>query len=133
MMAALILVASLVALLQFFVSYCRSLIAASMKHPLSPEVQDVTGITGVAAGEDYARVVQLLQLCPDRPEDRGGMKAVGAYFGLLGLLRSTVARLVPAWAAWTDSERAQCTYFAAVTLDRRIAFSRDLFAQQMDT
>ena len=133
MMAALILVASVVALLQFFVSYCRSLIAASMKHPLSPEVQDVTGITSVAAGEDFARVVQLLQLCPDRPEDRSGMQAVGAYFGLLGFLRSTAARFVPSWIAWTDTERAQCTYFAAVTLDRRIAFSRDLYAQQMDT
>jgi hypothetical protein len=29
-------------------------------------------------------------------------------------------------------ERGQCTYFAAVTLDRRIAFSRDMLAQQMD-
>ena len=133
MMAALIFVASLVALLQFFVSYCRSLIAASMRHTLSAEVQDVTGISSAAVGEDFPRVVQLLQLCPDRPEDRGGMKAVGAYFSLLGFLRATLARFVPSWLAWTDAERAQCTYFAAVTLDRRIAFSRDLFAQQMDT
>ena len=42
MMAAIILVCSVVFLLQFFVSYCRSLIAASIKHPLSAEVQDVT-------------------------------------------------------------------------------------------
>ena len=41
MMAALFLVCSIVFLLQFFVSYCRSLIAASVKHELSAEVRDV--------------------------------------------------------------------------------------------
>jgi hypothetical protein len=41
--------------------------------------------------------------------------------------------MVPSLAAWTESERGQCTYFAAVALDRRIAFSRDMFAQQMES
>lgn len=133
MMAAIILVCSVVFLLQFFVSYCRSLIAASIKYPLSAEVQDVTGIRSTAAGEDFARVVQLLQLCPDRPEDRSGIQAVGAYFNLLGFVRSTVARMMPSLRAWTETERGQCTYFAAVTLERRIAFSRDMFAQQLES
>jgi hypothetical protein len=133
MMAAIILVFSVVFLLQFFVSYCRSLIAASIKHPLSAEVQDVTGIKNTATGEDFARVVQLLQLCPDRPEDRSGVQAVGAYFGLLGFVRSTIARMIPSLRTWTDRERGQCTYFAAVTLERRIAFSRDMFAQQLES
>jgi hypothetical protein len=134
MMAALILVFSLAALLQFFVSYCRSLIAASAKQPLSAEVQDVTGIKSHAAtGDDFARVIQLLQLCPDRPEDRNGIQAIGTYFSLLGILRSTVARIIPSLLAWTEMERGQCTYFAAVTLDRRIAFSRDMFAQQLES
>jgi len=133
MMAGIILVCSVVFLLQFFVSYCRSLIAASIKHPLSPEVQDVTGIKNAATGDDFARVVQLLQLCPDRPEDRSGVQAVGAYFSLLSFVRDTIARLVPALSAWTETERGQCTYFAAVTLERRIAFSRDMFAQQIES
>jgi hypothetical protein len=115
------------------VSYCRSLIAASIKQPLSAEVQDVTGIKSSASGEDFARVVQLLQLCPDRPEDRNGVQAIGAYFGLLGFVRSTVARLIPTLRTWTERERGQCTYFAAVTLERRIAFSRDMFAQQLES
>jgi hypothetical protein len=34
--------------------------------------------------------------------------------------------------AWTDSERGLCAYFAAVALERRISFSRDMLAQQMD-
>src|SRR2546425_3364955 len=85
MMAAVILVVSLAALLQFFISYCRSLIAASAKQPLSVEVQEVTGITTGARGEDYPRVMQLLQLCPERPQDRGEVRAVKGYFQLLQL------------------------------------------------
>ena len=96
-MATLIFILSALALLQFFISYCRSLIAACIRQPLSAEVRDVTGIPNTAAGEDFARVIQLLDLCPERPEERG-----------------------------------QFTYFAAVTLDRRIAFSRDMLAQQID-
>ena len=42
MMAAFIFVVSLVIFLQFFVFYCRSLIAVSSKQALSPEVQEVT-------------------------------------------------------------------------------------------
>ena len=133
MMAGIILVCSVVFLLQFFVSYCRSLIAASIKHPLSAEVQDVTGIRNRAGGEDFARVVQLLQLCPDRPEDRSGIQAIGAYFNLLGFVRATFAKIVPSLLAWTETERGQCTYFAAVALERRIAFSRDMFAQQLES
>ncbi len=115
MMAGVIFVFSAAALLQFFISYCRSLIAASSKQVLSAEVKDVTGIQSFASGDDFKRVMQLLQLCPERPEDR-----------------STLARLVPSMRAWTESERGQCAYFAAVALERRISFSRDMLAQQMD-
>jgi hypothetical protein len=132
MMPAFIFVCSVTLLLQFFVSYCRSIIAASARQPLSREVQDVTGIQKAASGEDYSRVIQLLHLCPENPSDRTRLQAVGAYFGMLNFLRSTVASLKPSWKAWTDLERAHCAYFAAVALDRRIAFSRDMLAQQLD-
>jgi hypothetical protein len=133
MMAGIIFVCSVTFLLQFFVSYCRSLIAASAKQPLSREVQDVTGISDGASGDDFARVLQLLHLCPDSPEDRTRVRAIGAYFGMLNVFRSTVAKFTPALRAWTDFERAQCAYFAAVALERRIAFSRDMLAEQMDS
>jgi hypothetical protein len=133
MMPAFIFVCSITLLLQFFVSYCRSLIAASARQPLSREVQDVIGIQKIASGEDFPRVVQLLHLCPESPDDRSRLQAVGAYFGMLNFLRSTIAQLMPALRSWTEVERAHCTYFAAVTLERRIAFSRDMLAQQMDS
>jgi hypothetical protein len=133
MMAAIILLISLATLLQFFVSYCRSLIATSSRAILSPEVQDVTGLQKSASGDDFARVIQLLHLCPERPEDRSGVQAIGTYFGILGFLHATVAKLMPSLQAWTERERGHCAYFAAVALDRRIAFSKTLLAQQMDT
>ena len=132
MMAGVIFVFSAAALMQFFISYCRSLIAASSKQVLSAEVKDVTGIQRTASGEDFVRVIQLLQLCPERPEDRNSVQAIGAYFKLLNLLRSTVAKIVPSMKSWTDLERGHCAYFAAVALERRISFSRDMLAQQMD-
>jgi len=132
MMAGIILVCSVVLFLQFFVFYCRSLIAVSSKQALSPEVKDVTGIQRTASGEDFKRVMQLLQLCPERPEDQNGIQAISAYFKLLNFLRSTVARLVPSMRDWTETERGQCACFAAVALERRISFSRDMLAQQMD-
>jgi hypothetical protein len=131
-MATLIFILSAAALLQFFISYSRSLIAASIKQPLSAEVRDVTGIANSASGNDFARVLQLLELCPERPEERGRIRAISAYFELLTAVRSTVARIIPTLMAWTEMERGQCAYFAAVTLDRRIAFSRDMLAQEID-
>lgn len=133
MMAAIILACSVIFLLQFFVSYCRSLISASVKESLSEEVREVAGIGRDASADDFARVVQLLHLCPERPEERGEIKAVGVYFRALGLIRATVARLAPSVQGWADMERGQCTHFAAVVLGRRIMFSRNLLAQQMDT
>ena len=133
MMAGFIFVVSVVIFLQFFVFYCRSLIAVSAKQPLSPEVQEVTGIQRAASGDDFNRVMQLLHLCPERREDRKGIQAIGAYFHLLNFVASTVARLIPSMKSWTDSERAQCTYFAAIALERRISFSREMLAQQMDS
>jgi hypothetical protein len=132
MMAGFILVCSIVLLLQFFVSYCRSLIAASAKQALSPEVRDVAGIPRAVSGEDFVRVMQLLQLCPEPPEDRSSVQAIGAYFRLLSFLRGTLARMIPSMHAWTESERGHCAYFAAVALERRIAFSRGMLAQQME-
>jgi len=130
MMASLIFVVSVVTLLMFFVSYCRSLMASSARHMLSKEVRDVTGIPASASGRDFLRVMQLLQLCPERPEDRSGLQAVGAYFKILGLVQSSVARLVPSLQTWAEHERAGCATYAVVTLDRRIAFSREVLAQQ---
>jgi hypothetical protein len=130
MMASLIFVVSVVTLLMFFVSYCRSLMASSSRHPLSREVRDVTGIPALPTGKDFVRVTQLLQLCPERPEDRPGLRAVNLYYDILNLVQNSIARLIPSLREWTEQELAGCASFAVVVLDRRIAFSREILAQQ---
>lgn len=130
MIAALIFLASLATLWMFFVSYCRSLMASSSRHPLSAEVKDVTGIHTVASAGDYKRVMQLLQLCPDRQEDRNELQAVSIYHSFLTATRRMFAWIVPALRPWAEHEQAGCAYFAAVALDRRIAHNREMLAQQ---
>jgi hypothetical protein len=131
-MASLIFAVSVVTLLMFFVSYCRSLMASSSRHALSSEVRDVTGIAVVPTGKDFIRVTQLLQLCPERPEDRPGLQAVRMYFNILNFFQNTIARLIPSLQEWTEHELAGCAGFAVVVLDRRIAFSREILLQQDD-
>jgi hypothetical protein len=134
MMASIgILVFSLLTLFMFFVSYCRSLMASSARHQLSEEVRDVAGIKNPASAGDYTRITQLLQLCPERPEDRTGLRAVSVYYGFLDLAQHTLSRIVPSVREWLEREQAGCAYFAAVTLDRRISFSRELLAQQVES
>ena len=132
MIAALIAVISLAALLQFFISYCRSVIAASSKVELSEQVREVAGIASQPpSGEEFRRLLQLVRLCPDRGDDRIELGFVGAYYLLLNAVRGLSAAIAPAVAGWAEQERDGCSYFAAVALDRRISYSRELLAQQM--
>lgn len=132
MIAALILVISVAALLQFFVSYCRSLIAAYSHVELSEEAREVTGIQNRRVrGDDFRRLLQLVGLCPEPGDDKLEIPAVRAYYNLLSLVRVAIGWLAPTVAQWAEQEREGCSYFAAVELDRRIAHSRDLMAQQV--
>lgn len=131
MIAALICVFSLGLLLQFLVSYCRSVLASSGRVELSERVREVAGMgrRSVAAG-DFERFLQLVQLCPENDADQTELRAVGAYYSLLHILGRVSSVLVPRVAAWTEQERQNCSHFAAVALDRRISHNRGLFAEQ---
>ncbi len=126
MMASVILIFSLATLFMFFVSYCRSLMASSAKHVLSEEVRDVTGIQNSAEGQDFTRVLQLLQLCPGSSREFGGLSAVKFYYSFVTMVRGIVS--MQSIREWAEREQAGCAYFAAVTLDRRIAFNREILA-----
>lgn len=131
MIAALILVVSAVALVQFFLSYCRALVATYRKWELSDEVRQVAGIRGAALpAEEFPRLLQLVRLCPES-DDLLEIRSVRWYFSVLSFLRLTLSRLIPALRAWVEQEQQGCAYFAAVALDRRIAHSRDLVSQQL--
>lgn len=121
MIAMLILVFSVVALLHFFVSYCRSLVAVYSEVPISEEALQWVEIEGRAfSGQEFRRIVRLIHLCPEQGDDRLEVTAVRAYYLLLSLVH-LVRRMSPvSTLTWLRTERAACARFAAVALDRRI-------------
>lgn len=130
--AAFICVVSVSAFLQFFISYCRSILASGRKVALSDRVREITGLSSDAAviPDDFHRLLQLLHLCPERADDQTEIRAVSTYYSLLRVIGKASKALLPKIAHWAEQERRNCSYFAAVVLDRRISFSRELFTQQ---
>lgn len=132
MIAAFICAVSLAFLLQFFVAYSRSVIAAYQKSELSEQVREVAGIEGEQIrSEQFGQLVQLVRLCPQKSDDQSDLAVVRVYYQMMGWLGALARRLAPGVRKWAEGERINCTYFVAVALDRRIAYSRALLAQQM--
>jgi hypothetical protein len=131
MITAIIFVISLLTLLQFFVSYCHSVIAASRRQELSEQAREISGITSGTMGEgQFERLLQLLALCPEPGGDTNQVRALATYFDLLGLVRMLLSWAAPAASQWIESERGGCAYVAAVALDRRISHTRMMMAEQ---
>jgi hypothetical protein len=131
MIPMLIFVISIMMLLQFFVSYSRSLIAESQGHELSEQAREICGLTAEAVTVDqFRRLEQLIALCPEPGGDRFEVRAVALYFRLVGLVQITLSWTIPSAAQWIEAERGGCAYAAAVALDRRIAHNRLMLAQQ---
>jgi hypothetical protein len=131
MIAALIFMVSVATLLQFFVSYSRSLIVASRRHELSEEACEICGFTAqTVAGDKFGRLLQLISLCPEPGVDGLQVRAVAIYFRLLDAARLLLGVGIPSAATWIESERSGCAYAAAVVLDRRIAYSRSMLEHQ---
>jgi type III secretory pathway component EscT len=129
MIAGLIFVVSSLTLLQFFVSYSRSIITESRGHTLSEQARELCGIrSSLLAGEQFGRLNQLMALCPEANDDGFKVKAVGIYFHLLGFARTFIGWAIPSADTWIETERGGCAYVAAVVLDRRIAHNRMMVA-----
>lgn len=131
MIAGMIFVISILTLLQFFVSYSRSLIAESRDHELSEHAREICGVTArTVAGDQFRRLSELIALCPESGGDGNKLIVVSAYFHLLGLVRRLSEWTIPSATAWIEAERGGCAYAAAVVLDRRIAYNRMIMARQ---
>jgi hypothetical protein len=131
MIAGMIFVISILTLLQFFVSYSRSLIAESRGHELSEQAREICGVTArTVAGDQFRRLSELIALCPESGGDGNTLFVVSAYFHFLSFLRRLSEWTIPSATAWIEAERGGCAYAAAVVLDRRIAYNRTIMAQQ---
>jgi len=120
MISILILLAATVALLHFFVAYCRSLVAVYSEVPISEEaLQWAELVGGKIRGAEFGRIVKLIGMCPERGDDGLEVAAVRIYYFLLSVLHLAEA-LMPATRPALETQRAACTHFAVVALDRRI-------------
>ncbi len=129
--AALICVLSLAALGQFFIIYTRALVAAYRKVEISEQVRQVAGLSSHGMeGDDFLRLLQLVRMCPEQGDDGFEIRTVGVYYSLLNVSRKLL-RSFRSLAGWLEQERQHCAYFAAVALDRRIAYNRYLVQEQM--
>lgn len=132
MIPALIFVIAVAGFLQFFVSYCRSVIAAYERVDLSEQAREVTGINSRhVSGQDFARLLQLVRMCPEPGDDSREIGAVRTYFKMLSMARAAFHRIAPSLEQRMERELESCAYFAAVALDRRIAHSRGMMAEQL--
>ncbi len=131
MIAALICVVSLAALVQVFVSYCRSVLATAGNVELSERLLEVADVGDRApSADDFERFMQLVRLCPEQNADRAGVRAILTYYRFLNLVGRLFGGIISGLTAWTERERRRCSHFAAVVLDRCISSSRSLFTQQ---
>jgi hypothetical protein len=129
--ATLIFAISPLALLQFFASYCHSLITKSRGYDLSDHTREVSRLTArTFRGDQFKRLLRLIALCPEPGGDCYQLRAVSTYFGMLSLTRALFHWAFPVVGKWIESERDGCTSVAAMVLDQRIAYSRTLIARQ---
>ena len=131
MISVLIFGVSFATLLQFFISYNHALVLKSREYQLSEQAREIAGVHSRVIGkEDFQRLLRLIALCPSDGSDQRRVQTVSAYFNLLGWTTKLFSWVRPAISDWIESERSGCAYFVAVILDRRIAHSRVLMAQQ---
>jgi hypothetical protein len=121
MISATIFLISVAALVQFFVGFTRSLVATYSQVEISPKTREVAGLPDSIGGDEFRRLVLLAQVYPGPGDDHLEIRAVSAYYAIVNLLGGCLKMLAPRLHAWTQRERAGCAYFAAVTLERRIA------------
>ncbi len=121
MIAICILLMSFGALAQFVVAYCRTLLLTYAKVDLSPRALEVAGLSAETCyPNEFNRVMALVRLAGNPHDDASEIRAVTAYYRVMGIAGRALAPFSRATKGWIQQELSRCTYFAAVTLDRRL-------------
>ena len=110
------------ALVEFALSYCRTLLLSSSELEISKRALEVTGLaTGNYTPSDFGRVMQLIRFAPQMQDDAAQMRAISVYYRLTRVASALVSPLSREASTWLDRELSRCTHFAVLALDRRIA------------
>jgi hypothetical protein len=122
MIAALILVMSVVALLQFAIAQWRSMWMTVAAQPLSEYVQAATGVSDAAiSGKDFDLFVRTSeQLSPSAEEGSLWLREVGIYYRVIRAFDAICAKQISSFSGWAKDELAACSRYAAAVLDQRL-------------
>jgi hypothetical protein len=122
LIAALILVLSVAALIQFGIAQWRSIWISIAEQPLSASLQTATGIPADAIGADDFEVLARTseQLCPSPQERNVWLKEVRVYYRLVRAMQNLSSERLPALAQWSKAELVTCSRYAGAVLDQRL-------------
>lgn len=113
---------SCAALGQFFMSYCRSILATYAQVELSARTCELIGLqSSEIAGSQFHRLLGLVRLAPNPGDDKWELRVVATYYRAVRLAGFVTGPLSSVARKWSDHQSSLCAYFAAATLDRRIA------------
>lgn len=122
MIPALMLTFSCAALGQFFMSYCRSLLITYSQVELSAATRELIGIQSTEiSGAQFHRLLGLVRLAPNPGDDKWELRVVSTYYRTVRLAGLLAKPLGSVSRKWVEHQSSLCAYFAAATLDRRVA------------
>jgi hypothetical protein len=111
-----ILVASVLAGVQFFLGYWRAMIASMAAQPLSEKFFVAAGFKSAAMrAEDFGRLLSLHRLMPDVKTLPNSASRLTAYYSAVKMLSN-----LPGLSGWAQNEMATCTQCLAVIVDQRL-------------
>jgi hypothetical protein len=117
MISVLMLIAALIGLAQFGVSYWRSMLASTAAQPLSERFCTASGLEhGKPGASDFSAILSLHRLTPGLDNQPSRLRGLQVYYFLVDTLRK-----LPALNQWAQSEMATCTRYLAVIVDQRLS------------
>ncbi len=122
MIPAFMLMFSCAALMQFFMSYCRSILLTYAQVELSAATRDLIGIQSPEiAGAQFHRLLGLVRLAPSPGDDKWDLRVVSVYYQTIRFAGFLAAPLGSVARKWAEQQSNLCAYFAAAALERRVA------------
>jgi len=122
MIPVVILMFSAMALVQFFLSYARSILATYAVVEISPATLNLIGVqASEIRGQEFHRLLNLVRLSPNPGDDKWDLRVVRSYYGIVNMIGGLACLFAPSVCKWRDRESDLCSKFAVAVLDRRIA------------
>jgi len=117
MISLLMLIAALVGLVQFSVSYWRSMLASTAAQPLSERFCTAVGLeAGKPSASDFSDILSVHRLTPGLDNRPSHLRRLQAYYSAM-----TALGKLPALNKWAQSEMTTCARYLAVIVDQRLS------------